>query len=261
VWQNGEPVRDLGRLTAPGSIRVNGSFLVWLTGRTLHRYDTDTDTATVVSHDAAVGSEDVLPDGDVIYSAARGLLPGTVHRYHEGTVTELRGASGGGPIGDGGAVVYCSCHWPAEHWSVVRWEDGTATELTSLGGARPNPGSSYEVSGGWTAFLQPDVPGGPPQVWLRSPDGEVGEVPGGNPGGSPALHLVALGPTGELLYAAGDRLYQVAAGRRPLLLAAGVGPWDPRRTGGAANTVRFLDGHWLLAIGRRLYLQNRQPPG
>jgi hypothetical protein len=95
---------------------------------------------------------------------------------------------------------------------------------------------------------------------MRSPDGTIGAVPGANEDGSYALHLVALSPTGELLYASGGRLFQIVPGHPPLLLAAGLGPWDARRTGGGTNTVRFLDGHWLLAVGSTLYLQTRQRP-
>lgn len=128
------------------------------------------------------------------------------------------------------------------------------------GGWQPQPYSSYQVAGGWVAFVAAAENPRPYEryVWTRSPDGVQRQV-------TPApadYYLKSLAPNGELLFIDWynkQEIYLAVPGRETLRLAVPAEPQRPlwacqRNWGGRCFGRGFWeDGHWYLVVDGTLY--------
>ena len=203
-------------------------------------------------------------------------------RYHDGQTEQVSpdtpGLSNAYPITDGSNVVYrrdTPCYGD-QTYSIVLNHGGSETKLTSpnrppTSGAamesfEPNPGTDYEVAGGWTAFQKPSSTGGL-QTWLRDPGGTITQLPDigntvFNPGRDPVrawVGIVAMNTAGEVLYSTGEKLYLGQTGQPAVLLASGQGAWWAHRSASLRNFATYLGHQWYLAIGGSLYVLSNQP--
>jgi hypothetical protein len=221
---------------------------------------------------------DLATNGDVVYSGAvidfhfhAISVENWIRPYHNGVTEEIVGDdpkwTRWSPISDGTTNVYrksqamLSCPGCGPH--AVALHDGTREfDLTSLMpiGAPPNPGSDYDVAGGWAAYaLDLDEGAGQTgvrmQVWRRGPDGTLDKMA---ETADRRLSIVSLGTDGVVLYSVAPyggpaSLYLSEVGQPPILLASGWGSWTSRYGSPGLNFAKRIDGRWHLAIGGTLY--------
>ncbi len=261
VW-TGSRLLDLGSVHTAASVRLRRGHLLWVRNHVLRVYDMATRVTHPITTDAAETGNEVLPNGDVLFTRFdRSVGRNRIFRKHFGIETVLPVATRvvQDPVADANTVVYQGTDGPVAAGFGL-WQLGR-TALTHLAPTAPagtrQPGTGYETSGGWTAFLAADPANGRLRVWLRAPDGLLRSVSTA-PAASANLHLVALSPNGQVLYAINNRLYLGRLGSQPRLLADGLGGWDSQRTGGQRNTARYLAGHWYLGARGTLYVLANQ---
>jgi hypothetical protein len=259
LWHGGERAADLGPVNTAAAVEVAGRYVFWNLDDRLRRYDVETGRVTLIADDAEEIGFDGQPSGDVLYWVVdRGHLTSTVIRYHDGrhiTVPTATPAASK-PIADGDAVVYCGSDTYFGMCTLWRWDGEQQTQLAPPlpGPADRMPGNGYQAAGGWTAYVRSDGLLVPSQVWLRAPGGQEFPVSASVPAGDDP-RVIALSPTGTVLFAIADTLYLASLHRPVELLAAGVGDWESRRQLGLHNAVNYLDAHWLLGAGPTVYLR------
>jgi len=173
---------------------------------TVYARNLATGTSVQVSDHAFLYRPDVAANGDVVFGDAV-----NVFRYHAGVLEPLTtDATGGnegshyyGPLTDGTNVIYRRMEGGAGN--LLLRTPGDTIDLGSFAlvtSEVDDPHPSYQVANGWTAFLRPDG-GGLTQVWVRTPAGEVRQASFAGQ----AARIRALGPGGEVAFAAGGQLY------------------------------------------------------
>lgn len=181
-----------GALSTIGSvvgqqIFLNGKWLAWRSpaGAMLRDLETGTTTAPSVLYPVVQG---VGPNGDVLYTNLN-----DVWRWRAGTNTRISTGGGRQAKTDGNLIVF------RYQETRIGLYDGTST--TAISG-QP---FGWEVNNGWVAFTAYD-PSVTVQVWVRRPDASFVQASQG----STRSLLVALGPSGEVIYSQSGRRYYTA---------------------------------------------------
>ncbi|WP_149181665.1 InlB B-repeat-containing protein [Streptomyces sp. TRM49041] len=261
-WSGGNDLTDLGPLNSALSPQVRGTYAIWSNGTTLYRRNVNTHQTTVVATDAGNWRNDLLPNGEVIYwSSGREYQ---IKRYHDGATEQLTHDTtlwNFYPVADGMNVVYAKGDPCCRDQEFAVWlHDGSREiQLTPPSGDQPDQGESYDVAGGWTAFLHPDSDGRV-QVRVRDPQGGISrlsDIGGSEPAGTP--RIVAVNADGQVAYTVSDALYLGAPGQPAVRLASDVGTWSSRFENQPDNLATYFDGRWHLAIGDSLYALGDQP--
>jgi hypothetical protein len=264
-WRGGSPVVDLGPLNSAFSVVVRAPYVIWSDGTTLYQRDLATGQTVVVATDAGNWYNDLLPTGAVIYWAYDSTY--RIMRYYKGKTEQVSPSTpdlwnvypiADAAVGkDGPNIVYrrqTPCCGYQLDYSLILHTGTREIALTSPSSFDPNPGTDYEVAGGWTAFQQTSS-SGDLQTWLRDPRGTSTKLPDIAPGGRP--EIVALNAAGQVLYSSGQDLYLGQTGRPSVLLASGQGNWQTRRFSSIENFATYLHHRWYFAIGGSLDILSR----
>jgi hypothetical protein len=259
LWHGGARSADLGPVNTAAAVQVAGRYVFWDVDDHLRRYDVETGQTTAIADNAEEIGFDGQDSGDVLYWVVdRGHVTSTIIRYHNGrhvTVPTAMSAASR-PVADGDAVVYCGSDTFFGMCTLWRWDGEQQTLLAGplAGPADRLPGNGYQAAGGWTAYVRTEGLLGPPQIWLRAPGGQAFPVSAPVPAGDDP-RVIAVSPTGTVLFAIADTLYLASLHHPVELLAAGVGDWESERQPGLHNAVSYLDAHWLLGAGPTVYLR------
>jgi hypothetical protein len=259
LWHGGERSADLGPVNTAAAVQVAGRYVFWDIDDHLRRYDVETGRTMVIADDAEEIGFDGQTSGDVLYwSVDPSHVTSTIVRYHNGRHTTVPAAtrSASKPIADGDAVVYCGSETFFGMCTLWRWDGEQQVQLAGplIGPADRLPGNSYQAAGGWTAYVRSDGLLAPPQIWLRAPSAQEFPISASVPAGDDP-RVIALSPTGTVLFAIADTLYLASLHQPVEMLASGVGDWESRRQLGLHNAVSYLDAHWLLGAGTTVYLR------
>lgn len=181
--------------------------------------DLTSGTETVISDTSAgLSTPDIGPNDDVVWSS----YLGGVFRYRAGVRDQLAPFGSSNPLTDGNLVVYARSV-PDCCEQIVLLTAGGEVTLTDDHGDVPVAHANYDVNNGWVAFTRPPPGGGPVQVWLRSPAGQVSQV---SQFGQPAK-IEAVGPQGDVVFitdATGSpRRYWARHGQTPADISSGLG--------------------------------------
>jgi hypothetical protein len=231
-WRGGAPVQ----LGGGGVLTVEGNWAVW------ERYRRDLAAGTTVELGTEAQGADPAPNGDVVYHTY--LYDHEVVRYRGGTSQTLTASPDSLwnflPVTDGTNVVFTRGNPPAgglaRHRVILIRPDGTEEELAGARAQQPQ----YAVENGWTAFDLFDV-SARRQIWVRSPGGTVQQATDAANGAS----LVALGPSGELVYDSGGRRYVRVAPYTGTPVDVGAAWFE--------GWVRFRGGALYTVLGRSAF--------
>ncbi|MBI4509905.1 MAG: hypothetical protein HY698_09740, partial [Deltaproteobacteria bacterium] len=244
------------RLLSPGAswLIVKGNYAAWdvterdedgfFSGYTIHLYDSSSGNLNRLAVPVHYGF-DLSPHGEIAYAARdgsiRALRPGSVEvRLTEGLGDRGIGFMDDSPITDGVNVLFNRSHASGEEFSLGSMlavhTPGGDEFLTATTGLNPNEWG-YQARDGWIAFLDYRR-----QVHLRAPDAEIVQVT--NPHLGSMMSLEMLAPNGELAFDCDSR-----AGSAKLLYSGGL----LQRIGSPAGHSFFVNGRWLIALGRVLY--------
>ena len=206
-------------------LTVRNGFALWNTGDShtpiLIRRDLAARTNVTVSNNAGDNTNDVAPNGDVVYWSN----DFDIFSWHAGTTTPLTSDGTATfdfyPVTDGVHVVYTKRTGVIGPESIVLSDPGgdivLATFASGLSGR-----THYLVNGGWIAFTRP-YQTGTAQIWTRSPAGVETQVSA--LGQNSWLDL--LSPSGEVVFSSplinSDRRYRAAAGSPPTDIGSGLG--------------------------------------
>ncbi|HET7464685.1 MAG TPA: Ig-like domain-containing protein [Longimicrobium sp.] len=207
-WRGGR-TESLGPIAlAPSGTRrgaaVKGSWAVWTDGTSLFRRDLAAGTSQTLAAFGRVDGFDVAENGSTVYGygsitvvggpASQGTVVLRPGPYSESTWTM--------PRTDGVHVLV----WSVERWKLYRVSEVTGTYYGRLSSWNyvyyyPDPGTTYQASGGWVACVDPGSVGsggfvihaGQP---VFPPSGEIG-------------HMSLLAPDGSLMIYTNTRRYLV----------------------------------------------------
>jgi hypothetical protein len=244
-WRNGNLTTIDAPYTVPG-LTAEGDYVLYFLPlasgsfvSSLNRRNVVTDEDIVIAsspNSAALG-----PNGDVAFGSGNGDW--NVYWYHGGSTNPLtsdgnQSAMNIMPVTDGTQVLFVRqtpcCNVGTPMYAIMRFDGTTVTEL-----APPAPGSqpvthrTYDARVGWAAFMKPDG-FNVPQLWTRSPSGDVRQVSTfATPG-----QLMTLGDDGSVIFSSAGRDYFAMPGGTPIDLGAIPG--------------RFVwrDGMFVALIGR-----------
>ena len=228
---------DLGSLNSARSLTVKGNYAIWNSGTSLMLRDLLSGTNQLISANAGNINNDVAANGDVAYWS----MDYQIHRYRAGQDTQLTQDVelwNTYPLTDGVNVVYRK-HSPCcanQTYAIVAHGSSGETTLAPARAMEAIPGRDYLANGGWIAFTRLGT-GGQRQVWRRSPVGAETQV---SFFGS-SSDIAALSPSGEVVFANGNRRYLGSPGFLPVEIGSTLGH------------VLWQDRQWLIIIGRSLF--------
>jgi hypothetical protein len=205
-WKTGDAApTSLGSLN-PSSLVIAGDYAIWnspaLGGNTLTRRHLPTGTNLVISTDAGNHANSVAGNGDVAFWGS----DHEVYRWRNGITTKLSNASplwSVWPITDGINTVWNRrppCCQAGEQ--SVAFSDGSTEAVLPGSGStteEPLPSLDYDAAGGWIAYTRD----GRTEVWTRENAGTLARVSGPAVPDSSPLFLLAMAPTGQVMYRRG----------------------------------------------------------
>jgi hypothetical protein len=252
-WRDGTLI-SLGFPNSSTSLAVSGNYAIW-SGEpdgasrgtvTLFRRDLVAGTTLEIQHGVGNEMNDVAENGDVVFWGG-GY---DIFRYRAGTETRLTADTvlwNTYPLTDGINVAYRK-HTPccgSQTYALTLFTDGNEITLAPARSVAPRPYRDYQLSNGWTAFTRTGG-GGELQVWVRSPSGEQNQLTFF----STSSIIDALAPTGEVMFVHDDRRY-LAVPPFSTGAAVDIGP--------AFGRSIWLDGQWIIVMGRSLFSINAAP--
>lgn len=241
-WRDGN-LDNLGFLDSSSSLKVKGKYALWNVSNSLILRDLDSGTNTQVSTIAGNWQNDVSASGDVVYWSSDSPTNYNIYRYRGGATTKLTNDStlrNTYPLTDGINVAY------RKNNAIMLY--GSAGEVTlSAPSWEVNPGSDYQLNGGWVAFTRPGniVP---MQVWTRSPAGEEAQISFF----SSSSFIKALSPVGSVIF-------NNHHGRSYLKEANTPDNAPSVDVGTDQDNYFWQDGQWFVFVGRSLFRVNTTP--
>ncbi len=247
-WRDGNLI-NLG-LDSSTSLKVKGKYAIWSLGSSLILRDLDSGTNTQVSTIAGNINNDVSASGDVVYWGNDSPTNFNVYRYRGGTNTKLTNDSSlwnTYPLTDGINVAYRKSTPCCGNQTYAIGLYGSAGEMTlSTPPSEVNPGSDYQLNGGWVAFTRPSNIVSK-QVWTRSPAGEETQISFFSTPSS----IKALSPLGGVIFNNNSG--------RSYLKEANTPNNEPMDVGTDQDKYFWLDGQWFVTVGRSLFKVNTTP--
>jgi hypothetical protein len=191
---------------------------------------------------------DVAPDGRLYFTSTSS--PYEILEFNPnpppGTTTQLTASaprSSIEPLTDGINLVFARTDDAGARSIVLRTQAGVE-EVLATGLATTNSGESYQIAGGWTAFVRRDN-----GVWIRTPDGTLRQV-------STTGWIEALDASGDLIYATNVTVGLESYTTRSLVKANGFVRELGEVVGGK---VDFIDGAPVIFAGHQLIETPPQP--
>lgn len=249
-WRDGNLV-NLGLLNSSDSLKVKGKYAIWnlsppLPSTSLILRDLDSGVNTQVSTSAGNINDDLSASGDVVYWSSDSSTNYNVYRYRGGANTKLTNDSSlwnSYPLTDGINVAYRK-HTPCcggQTYAIVLYTSAGEVTLSAPRSQEPNPGSDYQLNGGWVTFTR--LGNGPLQVWTRSPAAEEAQITFYGT----SSFIKALSPFGGVIFNHDGRSYLKEANAPTIDVGSNLGHYF------------WQDGQWLVTIGRSLFRVNTTP--
>ena len=196
---------DRGPITPGYTLRVDGDYAIWQADQTLRRLDIVAGTVVVVSPISGNNSNDVAPNGDVVFWKTGDY---NIFRYRAGTETPITADSvmwSTYPVTDGASIVYRR-HDPCcqnQQYQLILWTDSGEVALTTRTPRQHSQDTHYRIENGWVAFVR--FPGDNiHELWSRSPSGTEQIVAAA---GGASIEIEALAGDGTIVFARSGRRY------------------------------------------------------